>query len=110
MANMDKVSGLGEKGINSWEYTDSLSGAGDGAYVLIPNWIRSVCVGLIISSGTGSIQFTLSSKAKVEAGTANWVTWDYGTVATTTTDVFYPCTAIRQVNATGTTVLEVIAR
>lgn len=80
----------------AWEYTGTTSGDS----ILIPPSIQGVTVTF---TGTGYIETTTSKIVEIEAGTAIWVTWDYGNLyaTETKTDVFYPVTAIRM-TGTGT--------
>jgi hypothetical protein len=102
----------GDQKIVAWEYEQSLSGAGNGDSILIPDEVKQITLTLSFATGaTGRVEATTSSIAKVKAGTAVWVAWDAGVVATTTQDALYPVTAIRAVQvATGTVKLEVRAQ
>jgi len=94
----------------AFEYQESKAAVGNGTSILIPDDVKSVAVILDVTAGTGSIQTTTDSVAKVKAGTATWITWSYGTVGVDTAAVFSPVTAIRMVNASGTTELLVRAQ
>ena len=87
----------------AWEYKDELTAPANGDSVIIPTTVKSVAVTLEVSAGTGKVQATTSLLSEVENDTAVWVDWDAGEVAVTTQDGVAPVTAIRQVNATGTT-------
>lgn len=100
------------EGLPVWEATETLTVAGNGNTILLPNnagFVRDVLVALVISSGSGSIQTTISPLSNVRAGLGNWVTWTAGTVNTTTTATFSNVTAVRAVNASGTIIIEVRA-
>lgn len=100
------------KGEAIFEASQTLSSGTNGNSLLLPDesgTIDSILVSLIISSGSGKIQTTVSSLDNVKASSANWVDWDYGTVTTTTADVFYNVTAVRGVRTTGTVTIEVRA-
>lgn len=98
------------KGESVWEYKETKTTSGNGNIIMLPNETGkydSVMCSLIISSGTGKIQTTISNRADIIAGIANWIDWDYGAVSSTTTDVFFQVAAVRQVNSSGTTKIEV---
>lgn len=62
------------------------------------------------SSGTARVEFTLSSPASVESGTARWIAWPFGDVSQSKADALISAvTAIRGV-ASANAVLEVCAR
>jgi hypothetical protein len=97
------------KGEVIWEATQALSSGTNGNSLVLPDEtgkVESIMVSLVISSGEGKIQTTVSPLVNVEAGTANWIDWDRGAVSTTTADVFYNVTAIRAVRVSGTIKLE----
>ena len=94
----------------AFEFQESIATPSDGDWILIPDDIRSVAVALNVTTGTGKIQTTVDSVAKVQAGTATPIDWDDGVVAVDTADVFAPVTAVRQVNASGTTEIQVRAQ
>jgi hypothetical protein len=98
-------------GSSIYESKDTLSAPGTGPDILLPDEagrFDSVLVMLSVSGGgTGKVQYTLSNRAQVIAGTAVWKDWDAGSVATNTDDALYHVSAVRLVNTAGTTVLEV---
>jgi hypothetical protein len=102
----------GERDTYAWEYEDELESAGDGDSVLIPDDVQSVIVTLIPTAGTGKIQSTSDKldTVKNDPGSVTWIDWDLGVVAVPTQDKCDPPTAIRQVNATGTTKMTVRAQ
>lgn len=89
----------------------TLSVAGNDTWIIMNkvNPGESFSVGLIISSGSGSIEYTLESEEAVMAATATGVPWSLGTVSTTTQGGEFSSgvTAIRLVNASGTTKMAV---
>ena len=89
----------------SWQFSESLSAPGNGSSVLIPNGAIGVGVTLVISSGSGKIQTTTDTLESVYDGTCVWVDHPDGVVAATFQDYAQGVTAIRQVNASGTTKL-----
>lgn len=100
------------KGLPVWEGSQTLTSGTIGSSLLVPDEsgiIENITISLVISSGSGKVQTTASSRAAVKAGTANWVDWDRGVVSATTTDVFFDVTAIRAVRSAGTIILEVRA-
>lgn len=62
----------------------------------------TVTVGLVISSGSGSIEYTAESTASVIAGTASGKAWPKGTISATDY-AYFPSTvtAVRAVRASG---------
>ena len=68
--------------------------------------VNSILLALIISSGEGKIQFTLSKRADVLADNANWIDWEAGSVTANTTDVLFPVSAVRAVRTSGTITIE----
>lgn len=78
---------------------------GNGNPILIPTQVQYISVALIVTTGSGKIQTTVSTKADVEADNALWFDWSAGVVSENTADVARPVTAIRQVNITGKTQL-----
>ncbi len=98
------------KGEPIWDYSESVAAGQTTNAILLPDnagpperWI----VGLFISSGNGRIEYTISPRANVIAGSANWRAWDNGNVSSSSDDVLAPVQAIRAVNVSGTIVLEV---
>ena len=88
----------------AWEYDEELTVPSNGKALIIPTTIKGISVTLKITDGSGKIQSTVSSLDKVLAETdVEWVDWDSGEIAGTTSDVSAPVTAIRQVNTSGTT-------
>lgn len=62
------------------------------------------------SSGTGRVEFTLSSPTDVEAGSAKWIAWSFGDVAQSKAEsLIVAITAVRGI-ASGDAVLEICAR
>lgn len=59
---------------------------------------------------TARVEFTLSPRAAVDAGTARWISWDLGNVAAPAADALLSTiTAIRGVSSGGTATLELRA-
>ena len=83
------------------EYTETITGAGNGVAVLLPIEIYGVAVTLQIISGTAKVQSTTDSISNVQAGTAQWVDWPAGAVAVTTQDYARAVTALRAVCVSG---------
>lgn len=92
---------------DGFEYKSAvLDSAGNGVSILIPTQIQNISVALILGgSSTGKVQTTISPLQDVLDDTAIWFDWDAGVVSASTVDVAKPVTAIRQVNASGTTQL-----
>jgi len=105
-------SNTGSDGSPVYEYTETKSAGTNTDPVLVPagaGLITGWIVALVISSGSGRVEYSTSSRASVEAGTANWKAWDAGNVSATADDILEPVTAVRGVRLTGTIILEVIA-
>ena len=94
-----------------YESKETLSAPGTGKDIILPDntgHFDSVLVSLIVSGGgQGKIQYSLSNRADIIAGTANWFDWDLGSVNTNENDVLYHVSGVRLVNSAGTTVIEV---
>lgn len=98
------------KGSVIWERNDtSASGAGDDILLADQSGkVESWGVSLIPTAGTGKVQYTLSSRSQVIAGTAVWYDWDAGTVSVNTNDVLFGIiSAVRCFQETGTVTIEV---
>ena len=98
------------KGSAIYESAETLSAPADGDTILLPDEsgrMDSVMVSLVVTAGGGKVQYTISNRADVIAGNAVWYDWDAGAVVANTTDVMYHVSAVRQVNTSGTTKLEV---
>ena len=105
------IAGYGaEKDKLGWEYADSLNSASNGDTVIIPDNVRFVSVALLITAGSGYVEATISKLADVLAGTGVWVVWDKGTITSSAQDSCIPVTALRQVNVSGTTKLQLRAQ
>jgi hypothetical protein len=101
----------GEKGFR-FEYEESLSAAGDGNSILIPDDIQNVSIA--VEPGGGSqvkFQYTLDKVETVKSGSPVWHDSDTGLSSSAYTDVLYPCTAVRLVQSgAGTSKIKVIAQ
>lgn len=98
------------KGSAIWEGENSKATPGNGNTFLLIDLagkVESWLVSLVVTSGTGKVQYTNSIRSKVLAGTAIWYDWNDGVVAANTNDVFFNVSAVRLVNVTGTTLIEV---
>ncbi len=94
---------------DSYYYSETKSAGTNGDPVIIPNTVKKILTRLVISSGSGSVETSVSSKALIKAGTANWKAWTAGTVSITTDDVGERVNAVRLVRTTGTVLLELNA-
>jgi len=96
-----------------YEYSAIYTTAGVKDTVLLPDESgkkEKFSAGLIVTSGTGSIEYTLSNRSDVIAGNGNWRLWTNGVVSANSDDLLGPVTAIRANIATsGSVVFEVIA-
>lgn len=71
--------------------------------------MSQISVALHPSGGTARIEFTLSTPARVAAGTARWIAWPLGDLAAAGADALLSCvTAIRGVASTSA-IMEVCA-
>jgi len=95
----------------TYEKAETLSSPANGTPIILPPDTVNATFSLVVTAGSGSIQATTSSLADVVAGTANWYTHPSGTVTASYAGEFVPSVkAVRQVNASGTTKIEVTAR
>ena len=92
---------------------EELSAPGNGEWILIPirnNGSREAAVTLSgTASWSGKVQGTNSTREDVIAGNAVAVDWPNGEISSVTNRVLFNFTAVRQVNVSGTTKLEVNA-
>lgn len=107
---MNQVQGQDEHNEIAWHYEEELTSPGAGHAILFPTGIENIAVTLTPSGGSGKVQATTSSIERIKEGLAIWVDWDAGTVTASTQDYCSPVTAIRQVNVSGDTLLEVRAQ
>ena len=116
LAYMDRIVenskySFSQDGTPAYEYSDTpIAAPGNGDAVLIPASVRQISVTLKVTAGSGKVQTSTSTVEAVVAGTADWVDWDHGVAIATLTDVCSPVTAIRQVNASGTTQIQMRAQ
>jgi len=83
--------------------------AGNSKPILIPGGISVLTLTLIVTSGSGKVQYSTSGAAAVDAGTAIWRDWPAGAVAVTTEDsLLSPVTAVRVACVSGAQTLEVV--
>ena len=82
----------------SYYYTETLTGAGNGETINIPPGATVIGAELVPTAGTGKVQSSLDG--------TTWEDWTAGVVAEATREDVSPIVRyIRQVNATGTTKL-----
>lgn len=90
-------------------YELTASATGDGDWIILDRIEpgKPFTIGLDIGTGSGSIEFTSRTVEALETGlTINEEVWSPGTVAATTTATFPShVTAVRMVNASGTTTM-----
>ena len=114
IARMERVPVDGEASELAWQYEDSLSGAGNGAAIIIPDGVNKISVTAIPAGGCSvKVQATTDkiNDVEQEKATVDWVDWDIGLSATTAQDVSDPCTAIRLVQSgAGSSELKVRAQ
>jgi hypothetical protein len=94
----------------AWEYKDELSSSGNGDSVIIPVNVANIAISYEVDSGEGKIQYTMSTIEEIEAGSALWHNWDSGDVTSNSEEFFKPVSAVRQVNASGTTTMRIRAQ
>lgn len=94
---------------DAYFYTETKSAGASGNPVIIPTTIKKILARLVFGTGAGSIQTSVSSIALIKAGTANWVTWDAGVVASTTEDVAERVNGVRVVRSSGDVIMELVA-
>lgn len=94
-------------------YRESIATPSNGNPIIIPDDVRELLVRFIPTAGSGSIETSVSSIDSIKgvsgAPTAVWNPWDAGTVAALTDDTGRRVNAVRLVNTSGTTVIEMIA-
>lgn len=102
--------GKGERDTFAWEFEEILNSPGDGDWIMVPNDVGAIAVTLSPTAGSGKIQTTTDKIDVVKNGSPVAIDWDDGVVAISTHDVFFPITAFRMVNVTGTTKITVRAQ
>jgi len=102
----DKVSGN-----PIWEYSAVIDATTNP--VIIPDgggvardWLIAIFVPL---AGSGSIEYSLSNREDIKAGTGKWRPWENGTVLASADDLLGPVNAIRCIYVSGSFILEVTA-
>lgn len=102
--NVANVKDGGDVKTKAFEYQETLTGAGNGESVLVPDDIRNIVATVSFTAGAqGYIQATSDNIDTVKTGSPIWVTWGAGQVSVTTQDVAIPPTALRMVQVgTGT--------
>lgn len=92
---------------------ETLTSPGNGEWIIIPVSVDGRREAAVTLSGTstwsGRVEGTNSPMSQVEDDTAIPVIWPDGVVSQTTNRILFTFTAIRQVNITGTTTIEVNA-
>ncbi len=109
---MKVVSDSGHDVLNKVSYhaEEELTGALTGKWFLVPSNIGVISAVLFIATtGNAKLQTTNSSDEDVKADNADAVDWPSGSVTSTTTDSVRAVTAIRLVNASGTSKIQLRA-
>lgn len=90
---------------------ETLSAPGNGEWILIPNGSISISAALDAISGSGKVQATLDLEAiRNNTAPSGIVDWTPGSISgAVDSDVLNPAIAVRQVNASGTTILTIVA-
>lgn len=92
----------------SWRHRDNVAGTSEPVY-LPHRGPASVAVSPAVGANA-VVEFTLSSRDEVEAGTALWRAWSLGTVTQAADDALQaPVTALRCTSTGGSTSFEVLA-
>ncbi|MBF0311461.1 MAG: hypothetical protein HQL56_18250 [Magnetococcales bacterium] len=88
---------------------ETVTAGGTSSVYRIPEGAHPTVAIHPVSGGTAVVQFTTSLPSKVAAGTANWVSWDHGSVSASKADFIQgQITALRATATTQNAVLEVI--
>lgn len=88
--------------------TVTLSAGTNSTPVVRPKQVRKILVGVYTTDGQGRVETTTSSKAAIDADTAEWVEWPGGNVNTATTaELEGSYTALRLVRVSGTVKMEI---
>lgn len=90
----------------------SLAFSGTSDWFAVPSCTPAISVAIHPAAGqTARAEYTLSSPAEIEAGTAKWIPWPLGDVSASSSDALLTmCVAIRGVASGGTAAIEVLAR
>jgi hypothetical protein len=98
----------------AYNSTEELTEAGNGKWFILPKRVKSCAIGLIITGGSGKVQFTQALESVVKADTVpagEIFDWPKGVITASDQDrLLDRVTAIRQVNVTGTTKIQITAR
>ena len=93
------------------EYSEKISGANNGSWILFPAGARLGAVTLEnIAAGTAKLQLTTYKVRDVKSNDAVGVDWEEGDVTATIQKRVEPVTAIRVVSASGTWKISVTFR
>lgn len=95
-----------------FDYTEELSAPSNGDTIIVPGNVIGISVALEVTGGSGKVQASITPVDEIIANESNtiWIDWDSGTVTATTQDRCAPVSALRQVNASGTTKLTLRAQ
>lgn len=93
-------------------YWLSLPFTGTTDAIGIPAGMMSVSVSIKPAAGqTARVEYTLSSAAAINGGTAIWIPWALGDISSVDADsLLTTASAIRGVSSGGTATLELVAR
>lgn len=99
-------------GVDTGRYWLELDVTGTSDAIYVPPGMMSVSVAIHPAIGqTARVEYTLSSSARINAGTARWIAWGLGNIAAADADsLLTTASAIRGVSSGGTATLELVAR
>jgi len=98
-------------GVKGIQHSETIATGTNGNSIIVSpigNQSGYVGVKVIPSGNTGKIQSTMSSLAKINAGTAIWTDWAEGNVTATTEDAVTGITGLRGVSVSGAIDIEVV--
>ena len=81
----------------AFEYEESLSAAGNGNAILIPDDCKTISVQTEPTGCAVKVQATIDTLNAVKTGTPVWLDWDYGEVTDNVQKKCNPVTALRLV-------------
>lgn len=96
-------------GYGFWRAWINVSNGGISDYILL-NYNTSRTTVAVYPSTRAKAQYTISSTAMIDAGTAKWIDWPIGATTADKTDTLLGiATAIRLVSLIGTASMEILS-